>query len=80
MQTVVLSSESDGLSDSEDEMKKLRGNLGKAVAVSRRKLGAGEVKKNELMKLGRRTTGKGTRSQKDVTNNTPKVKPLIINP
>jgi hypothetical protein len=80
MEKLVSSSESDGLSDSEDELKKLRGKLGKAVAVTRRKLGAEEATKNELKKLGGRTTGKRKRSQNDVTLNTPKVKLIIINP
>jgi hypothetical protein len=62
---VVSISQSDGLSDSEDELKKLRVNLGKAVAASRRNLES-------------KTTRKGTRSQKDVTNITTEVSTLLL--
>ena len=62
---VVSISQSDGLSDSEDELKKLRVNLGKAVAASRRNLGS-------------KTTRKGTRSQKDATNITTEVSPSLL--
>ena len=67
MVKVVSSSQSDGLSDSEDELNKLRGQLGKAVAGTRRKLGADKATKEKSQLLGGRT-------------NTPKVNPIIFNP
>ena len=64
---LASSSQSDGLSDTEDELKKLRGQLGKAVAGTRRKLGADKATKEKSQLLGGLT-------------NTPKVNPIIINP
>ena len=65
LEKVVASSESDGLSDSEDELKKIRGELGKTVAVARRNMGAVEGTKNDLKKREGLTTGKVTLSQND---------------
>ena len=67
MVKVVSSSQSDGLSDTDDELKKLRGQLGKAVAGTRRKLEADKATKDKSQLLGCLT-------------NTPKVNPIIINP
>ena len=80
VERVVLSSSSDGLSGSEDELKKVSGTLAKPIAVSRRKLAANEAKKNKSKKQVGRTTTKGTRPKRHVTLNKKKVKPILINP
>ena len=79
-ETEVSSSESDGLSDSDDKLKKVRGTLANPDAVTRLNLAAEEAKMNKSKKLVRPTTRKGTRSETHLTFIKPKVKPIFINP
>ena len=80
VERVVMSSSSDGLSGSEDELKKVSVTLERPIAVTRRKLAANEAKKNKSKNQVGRNTTKGTRPKRHDTLNKKKVKPMLITP